>query len=426
MKRNTEILDKSEQPLENESSPISFVPPEVLSHIFNFLPLWQNRQIQEVNQLFKDIWRIELRQQMNTLSPERGIEEPISSEAGFNALWASQQVEIDYMLQGEKVVLKKTNHAQSVIGAYKKLKAVKDRSKSALSLQARERVLEDANKSIITAHIEICKEREDKSLNCSYSFLTRFSEDLIEQDLSFWQKIRGISFANNQLSLIPKKISECKELKKLWLQNNKLSFLPESIGNCLRLKELDLGNNLLTSLPDTLGNCVDIQYLVISNNHISTLSETIGNYVALEWLFASNNKIISIPESIGKCTYLIQVDVSHNLITSLPATLCECVELRWLYAKNNQLSSLPQNIGQCVELTEVLLCNNQIMSLPESLKECSLLESIGLENNCLISLPELRPDVRFVDSSGISTTKRQVATSQRLQSHSISKKRFGN
>lgn len=415
MKRNTEILDKSEQPLENESNPISSVPTEVLSHIFNFLPLWQNRQIQEVSHLWKDIWSIELRQQMNALGRERGIEKPISSETGFNVLWARQQVEIDYMLKGEQSVLERTNHAKSIISAYNKLKSVKNRPNSAVSLQARERVLEEANKSIITAHIESCKGKKENSLNCSNSYLTRFSENLIVQDMSFWQKLRYISFADNQLSSIPHKIGECKELRMLFLQNNILYFLPETIEKCQQLKELDVSNNLLTFLPETLGNCVEIEYLDISSNRISTLSETFGNYAALQWLFASNNRITSLPESMGKCIHLIQVDVSRNHLISLPETLCECIELQWLCAQNNQLSSLPENIGQCMALVGILVGNNLITSLPESLKECLLLENINLDNNCLLSLPKLRSDVHFVDSSEVITTKRQVASSQRLQ-----------
>jgi Leucine-rich repeat (LRR) protein len=71
-------------------------------------------------------------------------------------------------------------------------------------------------------------------------------------ELINWTNLRHLSGQSNQLTDLPKAITELVKLETLNLDNNRITCLPEGIGQLHNLIELTLSNNQLKSLPSSI------------------------------------------------------------------------------------------------------------------------------------------------------------------------------
>jgi hypothetical protein len=315
------------------------IPVEVLSYMLSFVPLQEHLQLRRVSTEWLYVWNDEMAKQMKSFG-QHGVQ--------TNALWESQQKEIEYLFESENKVLAKTNNALSVIVAYQKLKEVTNQQISILALHAREKVLNKINIAIIFQCIQQSDMSLDQKLDCSACGLTRFPEKVIEDNIDFFQTVQRVDICHNHLSVLPGNIGYCVSLETLNIFNNRLTALPDSIGKCVRLNTLSADINDLTTLPDSICGCLALKYLEVNKNKLISLPENIGQCVSLRWISASWNKLTFIPQSIGQCGKLEWLKVSYNQLTMLPDSIVWCEELRRLSISKNYITTLPINLSEAI------------------------------------------------------------------------------
>lgn len=382
---------KAENPPIDGSSPITELPVELRSQFLSFLPLKQHLELRRLNKSWQSVWNHEMRRQMNPLGSEKGVEKPITTEKGFDALWESQNEEIESLLENEVEILEKTKNAQTVINEFAKLKGeITQKPKDVISLHAKDKILNNINEAIISVRLEQCNSKDSKELDCTNCCLTRFPASVIEKDVAVWQNLIWLSFAENALSA-----------------------LPENIGQCVALTTLELDDNALISLPESISLCVALSELNVNFNYLSTLPEGLSKCVALEELSISTNQLVSIPESIGQCKNLSKLFMDDNPLSRLPESLSECVALTEFHIDNNKLISLPNNIGACIALKVLAVANNNLVELPESLAQCVALEKLSVNNNYLTTISDALSEIIFCNSDFKETTKSFVLSAQR-------------
>ncbi|MBI2792290.1 MAG: hypothetical protein HYX61_10040 [Gammaproteobacteria bacterium] len=366
----------------DDSSVIPELSIEVLHHLLSFVPLHQNEQLRGVSNDWLEGWNEGILLQMNPLAGPRGIQNNIRFAPGFNALWESQQKEIEYLLESESKILEKTNNTHSVIIAFQKLKEVTNQQISILALHAREKVLSKINIAIIFQCIQQSEMSPDQKLDCSACGLTRFPESVIEDNIDFFQTIQRVDICHNHLFVLPENIGHCISLEMLNIFNNRLRALPESIGKCVMLQTLSADINELKILPDSIGDCLALKYLEVNKNGLIALPENIGKCVSLRWISASWNKLTFIPQSIGQCGKLEWLKVSYNQLMMLPYSIVQCEELRRLSISENYITTLPDKLsrailfdsmaGGFISKREVLATQNKIVDLNASMKSLRL------------------------------------------------------
>lgn len=177
-------------------------------------------------------------------------------------------------------------------------------------------------------------------------------------------------FLSNSYSII-KDISPITALINLGiidLRSNQISVIPRSISELVNLNLLDLRGNLLTDLPNSFSTLVALQKLLLGYNKFTTIPNSISMLKKLQVLEIRNNKITVIPDFVFKLTSLNKLWLSNNQIAIIP--------------------NIPKSTANFSNLTELLVDNNQIVMIPNSISEIKSLQILGLNHNQILNVPD--------------------------------------
>ncbi len=215
------------------------------------------------------------------------------------------------------------------------------------------------------------------------------------QVVSFPEDLEDLSLHNNNIKILPDKISFPLNLKIIDLSYNKLdSLVGISFPN--NLISLNLGKNNLISIPS--GKCFpdNLEILYLDNNDIKSLFDVDGGSIKfpkkLKVLNLDNNKLTSLPEDISFLDSLEILNLNSNELSSLPENIIFPKSLQILNLGFNKLISLPEGDNGCISFPESLitldLSYNRLNSLPNGISFPKNLKQLKLNFNYLESLPD--------------------------------------
>ncbi|XP_069934380.1 leucine-rich repeat-containing protein 40 isoform X2 [Oryctolagus cuniculus] len=149
--------------------------------------------------------------------------------------------------------------------------------------------------------------------------------------------IISVNFSKNQLSEIPKRITELKEMvTEVNLSFNKLSCISLELCMLQKLTFLDLRNNFLNSLPEEMKSLIRLQVINLSFNRFKILPEVLYHIPTLETILISNNQVGSVdPQKMKTMENLTTLDLQNNDLLQIPPELGNCVNLRTLLLDGN-------------------------------------------------------------------------------------------
>ncbi|MBS0288531.1 MAG: hypothetical protein JSS07_00670 [Proteobacteria bacterium] len=324
---STAIVLYQPQPF-SEKYRFSSLPFELISHIFQQMPLFENRWLRTVSKTFFTAWEHAAQWQPFKLTPAI---QPLSLDDGFKSLQKKQEKEIAYLTKHKANILYNNNHNPKLKKAFAKLVDLKG-NQSLLTYHAKEETINNINELIIRNSIRKAK----CALDCSDSCLTRIPKSVLkDKELSiFW-----------------------RQLIKLNISNNRISVLHDAIGQLTALEEFDANNNQLCALPNTIGQLSALTLLNANDNQIAFLPDTIGQCIALKGLFLHSNKLAALPNAIIQCAALEVLDVMQNYLRNLPIGLKE--EILYDFSeKTNKNACLaapketPSEVNQSVSVSE--------------------------------------------------------------------------
>lgn len=324
----------SELPYEVFLQILHFIPEEATFYKLRTVCHYFNNTISNENCL------------LNTDLIQTELEFPIKTVADKNALWCSQQNEIDFLLSHKEKILNDLTQHFLLDKDFVELKSLSTEMISTYLLYKRHKALNHINQQIIFARIN----PQLQKLDCKNACLTRCPIRIFTHpDLQdYWQKLQHLNFSGNQLTSLP--IDSLSFPKLTWLNvaNNKLQHL-----------------------------------------------WTFDGLTSLKWLYLENNQLTALPQSLTKLSTLISLDIHHNQIVVLPEKFHELQELVEFNVQYNCLSTLPVNFGSSTSFMPDLR-HNALTQLPDTLQEKRLINS---ETNEPISKANL------LSTQAIPTTK---------------------
>ncbi len=247
----------------------------------------------------------------------------VLESGGTNPAVAKQEEEIQYLLENEQSILKKTlqlqiggNYSSSprMQKCFARLKTRRlNRPTNYPEFILLEKVLDRLNIEIIKAKIKESQnlhtrhlvngnnlDCSDQILDCPRIHLTRFPSRIFcfPKYKEYWSRLKTLNLSNNQLKTIPVEISSLTSLEQLKLNGNLLESFPTGIESLARLKQLIMTHNKLTSLPATIGNLKALEWLYIGNNQLKSLPKEIDNLRKITRLVVNNNELTSLSDNL--------------------------------------------------------------------------------------------------------------------------------
>ena len=186
----------------------------------------------------------------------------------------------------------------------------------------------------------------------------------LPKEISELTNLTTLNLYNNQLSELPKEISELTNLTTLNLDSNELSELPKEISELTGLQELNLDGNQLSELPKEISNMTNLTTLSLVGNQLSELPKEMSNMTGLQELHLAVNNFITFPEAIIRLPNLKWVDLDHNQLSELPREICELTNLEKLWLENNELIKIPTEIMKLKRLSQLDLRRNPDLKIP--------------------------------------------------------------
>jgi Leucine-rich repeat (LRR) protein len=141
----------------------------------------------------------------------------------------------------------------------------------------------------------------------SMDVVKRIEAIFLDKELELFKKYDKKSY-DDYMNYIP-------NFKSLWLNDNNLTTLPKSITNLTNLERLWLSKNKLTTLKG-ISNLKNLEMLDLSYNELTLTSlEGIDKLTNLKFLSLYGNELTSLPDSIGNLKNLEMMDLRGNPIT---------------------------------------------------------------------------------------------------------------
>ncbi|KAL9881930.1 uncharacterized protein ACN427_010004 isoform 2-T2 [Glossina fuscipes fuscipes] len=278
------------------------------------------------------------------------------------------------------------------------------------------------------SHLETLKDNSLKNVRASLESLSIVNGKLTQlpsRALNSMQKLNGLDFDYNEISLIEDYSFYGLRLSKLNMKGNRLQGIPEYgfAGLEESMQEIDLSENSLRTFPLLSLRKLDyLRILRLSNNKISTfygditLATNNATAVAalrlpsLTFLDLSSNQFTEIiddcfrafpqlktlsfyanhievvqAEAFKSLRELMSLDMSHNRIITLSAKIFEKNKrLQTVDLSHNHIHSISGVFSNLPHLREIFLSENNILELPaDAFTNSSNVEVIYLESNAI-------------------------------------------
>ena len=167
-----------------------------------------------------------------------------------------------------------------------------------------------------------CGEKEQKGQKEKVFYFINENGDAIDA-LGYWDKAEQFDESTGFAEVV--KSGEYKGQPDI-------TYLIDTLGNRYKytnkideldntIQALDLSGQNLSELPKKMTNYTNLKYLNLNLNELRTLPVEIGKLTKLTRLYLRNNKITSLPPEIGELTKLTQLELSFNELISLPTEI---------------------------------------------------------------------------------------------------------
>ncbi|CAG5119865.1 unnamed protein product [Candidula unifasciata] len=212
----------------------------------------------------------------------------------------------------------------------------------------------------------------------------------------------GLELNNNQLTMVPKALSNLNSLQTLNLQNNRITdirWLPQNS----KLSTLSLSFNYIwnaTQLSEVLSPYnTSLEGFDIDNNHLTSIPD-ISYLVNVRALDFAHNKI-SDPISGAVASDTFMLDLYYNSLPYVPKMLSKLLLLTTMSLSNNAIRAIRETDFH-LNTTSIVIDFNLITELTDtSFPENFGLQGLYLNNNPLISISSLAlqhlPSLQFLD-----------------------------
>ena len=178
--------------------------------------------------------------------------------------------------------------------------------------------------------------------------LTEFPLNLL---LPIKDSIEIINLGGNHLSSLPEEISQFNKLRILFFANNNFTTIPKVLGTMSSLYMLSFKANKLVEIhPDSLSP--SIHWLILTDNQLTSLPYTIGKLTHLRKFLVSGNNIMNLPDEMQHCRDLELIRLSVNKLSSLPNWLLELPKLSWAAFSSN-LFQIENNDIVCFNVSSI-------------------------------------------------------------------------
>ncbi len=204
--------------------------------------------------------------------------------------------------------------------------------------------------------------------------------------LGKWDSLKK-EYIGNQLSSLPKEISQLTNLQTLGLSDCQITEIPAEIAQLTNLQTLDLRRNQIKEIPAEIAQLTNLQTLDLSRNQIKEIPAEIAQLTNLQTLHLHNNQIREIPAAITQLTNLQTLHLGINQIKEIPAVIAQLTNLQKLYLNNNQIAEIPAAIAQLTNLQELYLGANKITEIPDTIAQLTNLQDLFLDSNQITEIP---------------------------------------
>ncbi|WP_373943041.1 leucine-rich repeat-containing serine/threonine-protein kinase [Vibrio chagasii] len=191
----------------------------------------------------------------------------------------------------------------------------------------------------------------------------KLSEGLTEfplEILDLADSLEILDLSGNQLSDLPKELSQLTHLRIIFASNNLFTHLPDVLGSLPKLEMIGFKTNQIktvseTSLPPQL------RWLILTDNVIEVLPNSLGERPRLQKLALAGNQLRTLPESMEKLSNLELVRLSANQLTEFPEFLIKLPKLAWLAFAGNPFCKHPSSLDSVPAVSSQSYSLNQVL-----------------------------------------------------------------
>jgi len=236
----------------------------------------------------------------------------------------------------------------------------------------------------------------------------------IEEALPEKENVGFFNFYDQNITTLPKNLSDFPSLHKLGVQGIKFAEFPSEIISLTGLDYLDMINCGVKNLPEDFGDLLNIKELYLSDNQLSELPESISKLNNLKYINLDRNKFTEIPAPLSNNKTLKWLRLNGNQITNI-TSFAGMENLKCLYLNNNKIQMLPSDISTLENLTDLSLARNQLKSLPSGISKLKNLARLSLQDNQLtnITVSLENSPIRWIRLDGNKISKEEI---QKLKS----------
>lgn len=127
-------------------------------------------------------------------------------------------------------------------------------------------------------------------------------------------KVLSIDVASQNLSELPKQLSELKNLVSINLLGNEFNSFPSVLCKLKTLDEISLSSNNLASVSGEILHLKNLRILIMNNNQLGELPKEISELTNLLYLDIGNNKLKSLPKEIKYLINLQELHIERNAL----------------------------------------------------------------------------------------------------------------